>query len=790
LAIDLEDYQKEGVLFLRSKKRCILADETGLGKEQPMDARILTPTGWVTMGELKVGSRVIGQNGRSCRVTGVFPQGIKPVYKVTFADGASVECGEDHLWSVNSSVRRFRGSPSRVLSLKQLVSIGLRDASGKRKWSIPMVRPIVFEESCSPLPVDPYLLGALLGNGGLKYNVAFSTGDIFLKEKVQSILTRDFPTLKLNYVSGVDYRISGCKQGRRNPLKDLLSYLGIYGKGSAEKFIPERYLLASSPEDRLALLHGLFDCDSYVMPGTSTLEWTTASKEMVKGVKFLVQSLGGTLRESKTKVVNGKEYPRTTVCLPLGIDPVTTPCKLKNFVERKKYAPSRAIDSVQYVGKKACQCISVDAEDCLYLTNDCVVTHNTVQSLAAAKDLSLPSIVICPKFVASKWVDTARDMFGMEVIGVFGNSKEQRQKALAKAGPNSLIVTNYETVNQKYPELFSREYGAVIIDEAQFLSNRNSSRTKQIKSFCKGQENVWMATASPVWDDIPGIWSLLNILAPKRFSSFWKFVNYHCNVQVGHFGTEINGANEARLPELRATIAEFLLRRKKRDVLDLPPRIEKTLMLDPLKGFKKEYWKIKREMRENGRSKLSRLRAHALDRERFTFLDEAERLHEKSLGTPPKYEALKRILDAEKGKKCLVFVVHSESLQIAKQWLAELEPGWLSPDPIQGTVPVSQREKIIEEFKAHEGGGVLLGTVGTMGTGIDLDFASVVVFLEHPHIYEELQQCIGRVERFTTTEPQMIYHLVQKGTVDERVWKACQGRAKISESVLATEEDS
>lgn len=107
------EHQKVGVQWFLTPRPNqimggILADQMGLGKAQPLDAKILTPTGWTTMGEVKTGDCVIGANGSPCKVTGVFPQGRKEVFSVTFSDNTSTECCKEHLWAVQSPYQRSK----------------------------------------------------------------------------------------------------------------------------------------------------------------------------------------------------------------------------------------------------------------------------------------------------------------------------------------------------------------------------------------------------------------------------------------------------------------------------------------------------------------------------------------------------------------------------------------------------------------------------------------------------------------------------------------------------------
>lgn len=118
--IDYLPFQKLGIQQIaRSGKSGIIADDMGLGKAQPLDARVLTPDGWRRMGDIKVGDLVIGSDGKPTRVTGVYPQGEREVFRVTFSDGATTECCDEHLWAVEERDASGAGAPV-VLSLAEI----------------------------------------------------------------------------------------------------------------------------------------------------------------------------------------------------------------------------------------------------------------------------------------------------------------------------------------------------------------------------------------------------------------------------------------------------------------------------------------------------------------------------------------------------------------------------------------------------------------------------------------------------------------------------------------------
>src|SRR5262249_40586703 len=156
---------------------------------------------------------IIGADGRSHRVIGVYPQSEKEIYRITFSDGVSVECCADHLWRLQSTNHRKRGQEGVVLSLREFMH-DLRSRQGNNRWYIPMVRPVEFP--AQELPVDPYLLGLLLGDGYLgKGRVSLTTLDGEIVQAARELVADD--GLRLVVTRGTDYHISA-PRGRANVL--------------------------------------------------------------------------------------------------------------------------------------------------------------------------------------------------------------------------------------------------------------------------------------------------------------------------------------------------------------------------------------------------------------------------------------------------------------------------------------------------------------------------------------------------------------------------------------------
>jgi replicative DNA helicase len=339
----------------------ILAARPSMGKAQPLDAPVLTPAGYVPMGEVQPGSFVIGADGKAKRVLAVFPQGMKPVFRVRFTDGATVECCDEHLWFTTTRAESRRpGSRGSVKPLSQIrESLHVPGEPERLNHRVPLVAPIEFAQRDRPLLLPPYLLGLLLGDGSLR-DLA-TPCDTFAASTVS--------------VDGIVTAISRRSTTRHSGTRRALEQYGLHGLGSLEKFIPDDYLFASAGE-RLDLLRGLLDTDGQVIvPGGESVLYSPGSPGLMHGVTWLVRSLGGLVEAGTSGLL---------ISFPNGIVPVSSKKHLARWNPKAEKLLGRFVDSVEAAGEKPCQCILVESDDHLYVTSDFVVTHNTAYCLNVA----------------------------------------------------------------------------------------------------------------------------------------------------------------------------------------------------------------------------------------------------------------------------------------------------------------------------------------------------------------------------------------------------------------------
>jgi replicative DNA helicase len=298
------------------------------------------------MGDLAIGEKLVSIDGEKSIVTGIFPQGIQQIYQITFSDGRSTECCGEHLWCV---MYRDWDKP-RVVSTDKLRDMLTKVRYKNRLWIDTISGDFGNNDK---LPIDPWLLGCLLGDKG-------NWGMV------------------------------------ENPLRKELNALGLSGLTSEHKFIPEIYLNACK-ETRLALLRGLIDTDGWVEKWGS-IRLSTASKQLASDIQLLIRSLGGwcsiTIKQPHFTNAQGMRVAG----LPAYICHIShpTPLLLVSLTEKQCRLPVSwtrkkrlTISRIEPTRPKECQCIAVSHPSHLYVTDDYIVTHNTALALNIAEHVAL-----------------------------------------------------------------------------------------------------------------------------------------------------------------------------------------------------------------------------------------------------------------------------------------------------------------------------------------------------------------------------------------------------------------
>ena len=757
-----------------------LADDMGLGKAQPLDAKILTPTGWKLMGEMQVGDWVINSQGGTSCVTGVFPQGEKQIFRVTFSDGSHTECCDDHLWSVNTAVRNRRGNIRQVLPLSTIRE-RLRDAAGNCRHFVPIVKPIEFAEAA--LPLHPYLLGALLGDGGLAHRVIFSTADSEMVERVNRLLPPDVQ-MRRKDENSYDWRIVRTAKSGPNSVQAILRDLGLAGHRSEGKFIPGVYKF-SAVGSRICLLQGLLDTDGYAGAGKN-IEFTSVSPQLAADVRFLVQSLGGTatLRAKRT---SGQLSYRLNITLPPGIAPFALSRKAVACPPRVKYHPSRAIVSVEPIGAKQAQCIAVDAPDHLYVTDGCIVTHNTLTTLAFLQSLKengaskAATLIVLPRSLIFNWErEAAKWTPGLTLLN---HAHTSRAKDLAEFDKYDLVLTTYGILLRDITILRQHRFHYVILDEAQAIKNP-VSQTGKAARLLQADHRLTL-TGTPVENSTLELWSQFAFLNPGLLGN------------LEYFRTEFSTAiekhqDEATATFLRKMVHPFILRRTKDQVAtDLPPRTERILYteMEPaqrrLYDKKRDYYRaqvlglIEEEGMDDARMKILEGLLRLRQISNHPRLAEAE-----SKSSSGKFEMLLETLDTlrSEGHKALVFSQFVGMLKIVRE---ALDARGIPYAYLDGST--KDREARVDAFQNDPNLPFFLISLKAGGVGLNLTAADYVIHIDPWWNPAVEMQATDRTHRIGQDKPVFVYKLIARDTVEEKILQLQDRKRALVSQLIATE---
>lgn len=409
----------------------LFTGKRGSGKMSRNSSLVRVPDGWVEIGNLRVGDSVMAIDGTYTKVIGVYPQGMKQLYRITFSDGRTHDCGAEHLWGVYKYyVKTHIENDKRIVDEcgRKLITMNTKDIMEHLKnksntfphWlHIPLCLPE--KNTSKDFFIHPYILGCILGDGGIsngRVNLTISDPEVvdrllkFLHKDytitINSMKTKSVPTRSIVRKMRVHYAYDPENKHVYfyNQYIQELKRLNLLGCTSLNKFIPEEYMNGSE-EQRWELLKGMMDTDGWVdvargrnnknkqrqdgqtICGTPYI--SSSSKQLIEDIQQLVWSLGGIARISKRyPFYTYKGEKRAGAISYRLIVRVPTPRRLfsRNYrrLERLRKSSQYSnkmmlrIVNVEEIDCDYATCIEIDHPSSLYVTQDYIVTHNTQAS--------------------------------------------------------------------------------------------------------------------------------------------------------------------------------------------------------------------------------------------------------------------------------------------------------------------------------------------------------------------------------------------------------------------------
>jgi len=798
------NHQKIAIEKLAGSKRFILADDMGLGKAEFVENKVFTPYGRKRIGDLKIGDEVIGSDGKKCFVKGVYPQGVKDLYRVTFNDGVSVLVCKEHLFSVKSRSFGFNTNNPRnkegiVLSVEQMLNNDLfleingsknnlnrkykfktyyKETGGNNKWQIPIVKPIEFNSN--ELELNPYLLGLILGDGGITQKVvSFTTEDVEIVNYIKPILPENSQIIE-NKNSKYGYRLTK-KTGHTNPIIQILKKLDLMGCGSHNKFIPDIYKY-SSINDRLEILKGLMDTDGTCSIGKKGNfegnEFSTVSERLCDDVIEIVHSLGGIARK-KSRTTNytykgekkeGKKSYRVNIKLPSGMNPFKLKRKYELYNTPEKYKVGRYIKDIKFEGNGEAICISVDSSDKLYVTEHAIVTHNTTSTIIAALETGSKKIlIVCPASLKINWQREIENYSDRPVFICEGKKFSTEHDFVII---NYDILKNFHDPKSKEPTLLEQcNFDLVILDEAHMISNAQAQRTKIINSFVKKINRVWLLTGTPMTSRPMNYYNLLSIIESPVAQNWMAYAIRYCQGYQFKAGNRKvwNVSGASNLEELRDRTSKQILRRLKEEVLDLPDKIITPVYLrlksSEYENLMGDYydWYDKNPEESSSLtvqfSKLMKVRKVIANEKTKQTIEFAENI-------------------LEQGKKIIIFTNFTDSLQTIYNHFGK------QAVYLDGSCSNSVRQQAVDSFQNDEKIKVFVGNLKAAGVGLTLTSAEVVIMNDLSFVPAEHAQAEDRAYRYGQKSNVLVYYPLFENTIEGAIYDILNKKKEIIRTVM------
>lgn len=352
---------------------------------------------------------------------------------------------------------------------------------------------------------------------------------------------------------------------------------------------------------------------------------------------------------------------------------------------------------------------------------------------------------------------------------VVKGQKHQRSK-FWKSNEAGMFACTYGTFRQDITDI-PTEWDVRLFDEGHNLHNKKTKNFKAAKS--THSPILFIITGSPIRKGVQNLWTLMHLIAPKTFNSYWRFVNSFCLVEQGFFGMEIVGPRNTK--NLRKLLKTRLLRRLKRDVAkDMPPKNRQPLPVvlegTQLKVYKGLAEEMLTELPLEGSMESTLVVAP-------TVLAKLTRLRQ-LLVTPKLFDpraeigaafttVLEHIADSEKNPHVVIFTPFAEALPHFEEAL--LKAGHKSVITFRGGMDLDDLDIALEMFKRTRGIGICSIKYAQ---SFDLDSASRGYFIGYEWDYFDNLQAEDRLQRLTTKFPVDIYYAKHEGTVDDDVLEA------------------
>ncbi len=334
---------------------------------------------------------------------------------------------------------------------------------------------------------------------------------------------------------------------------------------------------------------------------------------------------------------------------------------------------------------------------------------------------------------------------------------------------HAVCVVSYEGA-VKAAKRLSAPWQVLIIDEAHYLKNRKSQRTKVVLGeIAPHAKRVWCLSGTPAPNDSSELWPVLRALFPKvvihdeRPMDYWRFVNRFCTTKDNGFGVQITGNKNTG--ELKERLAPILLRRKAEDVFGKQALPSEMMWLSAEGELAKLQAAVRDELTADIADRLARATPEQAD-VILARVDDKVKMRLTRLTGLAKAPALceRLSVDLDGGTdKVVVFAWHVDVVDALMDGLSAYRPIVLD-----GSTPAGMRDRLVRQFQGEKANRVFIGNIKAAGVGLDLTAACEAVFAEMSWVPGDNEQAAARITGLNQKRAARVRYAVLAGSVDER----------------------
>ena len=416
----------------------------------------------------------------------------------------------------------------------------------------------------------------------------------------------------------------------------------------------------------------------------------------------------------------------------------------------------------------------------------------TLEALSVCEDLGLKRVlVVSPGYLKRSWQREVKNpQWGIKTKVTVAMGERKDRTSIMDHYFNSCdgyFVVNYEMIREKvqsggYPELVTKKWDAVLFDEGHRLQGRDSQWVASAKKIVT--DYLLILTGNPISNSPENVWQLLNILDPKKFASYWTFVEYYCNVLDNFFGKEIAGVRKDHLAQLQFTLQPYLIRRMKADVAPhLPKKLHRVIEVE-MEGKQRTFY----------RTAEKKMMLTLVDGG-FEIVDTIVTLNVRLqqaianpaiVGGPDESVVEKTVMELvgdilAGNERVIVGMWYRDAIKLILPKLEKIAKVYV----ITGDIAGDKRDSIVEAFKHDEKPGILLGTIKAMSEGINADECDHVIYADKSYVPLDNEQLEDRIHRMTSTRVKNYYHVVVADSLSEDREAILKSKTEMIDEVLS-----